>query len=137
MLYLYLLFFDYLLVMKQLIYHDNYYQIPMITFNSNTGKGQYERINVLGKSFDDTVRRARLVNNNHQFENFAFNYKYLKIALIKDHPMLKGYEISRCHAEACLRIFNKDNRTDDDINLMILTEARNVIKHYLQNKNSK
>lgn len=120
--------------MKSEFYSDNFYQIPVIAFNNITGKGEYKRVNILGKSFADSVKRARFVTNYQQFEHFVSNYRYLKIALMQYYPLLHGHEISRCHAEACLRVFSKDNRVDDNMDLMILTEARKVVQHYMQNK---
>ena len=116
-------------------YEKKYFQIRVIGQN-NSGKSELKTLHLLAVDYSEALSLARgYLHFEYQcFQSFLLQYRFLKIALLQYYSQLKGYEISRFHAIACLYIFKMQERLDEDVPLLILTEARMLIGNYLRNK---
>lgn len=116
-------------------YEKKYFQIRVIGQN-DTGSSELKTLHLLAVDYAQamSLARAHLHFEYQCFQSFLLQYRFLKIALLEYYRQLKGYEISRFHVIACLHVFKMDNRFDEDVSLLILTEARRLIGDYLKNK---
>jgi len=124
--------------MKRIIFSENYYQIPVIAFNRETGRGEYRRVSVLASNHPEAVKRARLVTDfdYESFNMFLLQYRYIKDSLAKEYYQLKMVEILRFYFEACLRTWSTDCRSVDT-EVLLRRTANRVIGHYVRNRNQK
>lgn len=113
----------------------NYYQIKVVGLN-HAGNGILKTLHILACNYSESIRLSKTITHfEYQcFEEFLLKYRFLKIALLQYYRQLEGYEISRFHVIACLHVFKMDNRFDEDVPLLILTQARRLIGNYLRNK---
>ena len=122
--------------MKRILFSDNYYQIPVIAFNRETGRGEYRRISVMASTHPEAVNRARLVTDfdYESFNMFLLQYRYIKDSLAKEYSRLKTVEILRFYFEACLRTWSRDCRVVDT-EVLLRRTANRVVSNYIRSRN--
>lgn len=122
--------------MKKISYSDKYYQIALISLNSETAKGIYKRVHVLAENHAEAVRRARTVNefDYESFNLFLLQYRFIKDVLGKEYYQLKTVEILRFYFESCLRVWSMDCRVVDT-EVLLRRTANRVIAQYIRNRN--
>jgi hypothetical protein len=121
--------------MKKIYFTDNYYQVAVIAFNRELGKGEYKRVHVLAESYTEAVKRARLVNDfdYESFNMFLLQYRFIKDVLLKEYHQLQKSLILRFYFEACLRTWQLDCRTDETVSILHRT-ANRVVSNYVRNR---
>jgi hypothetical protein len=121
--------------MKKIYFLNNYYQIAVICFNKETGKGEYRRIHVLGKTHAEAVQRVKTVNDfdYESFNMFLLQYRFIKDVLAKEYQLPK-IVILRCYFESCLRVWSMNDRIVDT-EVLIRRTANRVIAQYVRNRN--
>lgn len=122
--------------MKKVFFTDNYYQIAVISFNKETGRGEYRRIHVLGKTHSEGVKHAKTVTDfdYESFNMFLLQYRFLKDVLAKEFYQLPKIVILRSYFEACLRTWSMDCRTNNTTAILHRT-ANRVVCNYVRNRN--